>query len=140
MTNYIQNDLKRIMVDMSLTLLHHGHIRLLKKAKQYGHLIVALTTDKEIKDKKGYIPELNFEERKEILLAIKYVDEVVPSKWLLDNDFLKKHKIDLLVHGDDNSNQVKSSKLLLFPRTQGISSTILRERASSILGVKVDSK
>ena len=140
MTNYIQNDLKRIMVDMSLTLLHHGHIRLLKKAKKYGHLIVALTTDEEIKDKKGYIPELNFEERKEILLAIKYVDEVVPSKWLLDNDFLKKHKIDLLVHGDDNSNKVKSSKLLLFPRTKGISSTILRERASSILGVNIDSK
>ena len=46
---------KRILVDMSATLLHHGHIRLLKKASKYGKVIVALTTDKEIKKSKGYI-------------------------------------------------------------------------------------
>ena len=61
------------MVDMSCTLLHHGHIRLLKKAANLGKVIVALTTDDEILRKKGYTPELNFEQRKEILLAIKYV-------------------------------------------------------------------
>ena len=55
------------MVDMSLTLIHHGHIRLLKNAKKYGYVIVALTKDEEIKSKKGYVPELNFDERKEIL-------------------------------------------------------------------------
>ena len=37
------------MVDMSTTFLHHGHIRLLKKASKYGRVIVALTKDKEIK-------------------------------------------------------------------------------------------
>ena len=35
----------RVMVDMSCTLLHHGHVRLLQKAAQYGDVIVALTTD-----------------------------------------------------------------------------------------------
>ena len=39
---------KRIMVDMSATIIHHGHIRLLKKASQYGDVIVALTTDQEV--------------------------------------------------------------------------------------------
>ena len=34
---------------MSATLIHHGHIRLLKKASKFGKVIVALTTDKEIK-------------------------------------------------------------------------------------------
>ena len=48
---------KRILVDMSATLIHHGHIRLLKKASDYGNVIVALTTDKEILEKKGYHPE-----------------------------------------------------------------------------------
>ena len=50
---------KRILVDMSATLIHHGHIRLLKKASNYGDVIVALTTDDEIYNKKGYFPELN---------------------------------------------------------------------------------
>lgn len=69
----------RVMVDMSATLIHHGHIRLLQKASEIGDVVVALTTDDEIKRTKGYTPELNFEERKEILEAIRYVKEVVPS-------------------------------------------------------------
>ena len=124
---------KRILVDMSATLLHHGHIRLLKKAKCYGKVIIALTTDEEIIKRKGYIPELNFSERSEILLSIKYVDEVIPSKWLLDDNFLELHNIDFLVHGDDNSNQISKDKLLIFPRTKDISSSKLRVKASKII-------
>ena len=40
---------RNVLVDMSVTIIHHGHIRLLKKAKRYGKVIVALTTDREIK-------------------------------------------------------------------------------------------
>ena len=58
---------KKIMVDMSATLIHHGHVRLIKKAKKYGDLIIGLTTDKQIKKFKGYLPELNYKFRKEIL-------------------------------------------------------------------------
>lgn len=119
---------KRIMVDMSATLLHHGHIRLLKAAKQLGTVIVALTTDEEIRKKKGYDPELSFAERKEILEAIRYVDEVVPCNWLIENDLLERHQIDLLVHGHDNSNPISDDKLLILPRTEGISSSELRQR------------
>ena len=124
---------KRILVDMSATLIHHGHIRLLKNAKNYGKVIIALTTDEEISKKKGYSPELNFSERKEILLSIKYVDEVIPSKWLIDDEFLELHKIDFLVHGEDNSNKISKEKLIILPRTKGISSTKLRESASKII-------
>ena len=77
----MNDKVKRIMVDMSATLIHHGHIRILKAAKELGTVIVALTTDEEIIAKKGYEPELNFAERREILEAIRYVDEVVPSPW-----------------------------------------------------------
>jgi len=128
--------MKRIMVDMSVTIIHHGHIRLLKKAKEYGKVIVGLTTDDEILNKKGYIPELAFEYRKEILEAIKYVDEVVPTPWLIDESILDKYNIDLLVHGSDNSNQVSEDRLLVFPRTEGISSTDIRQRACEIFQVK----
>lgn len=123
---------KRIMVDMSLTLLHHGHIRLLQKASELGDVVVALTTDEGVLGSKGYTPELSYEERKEIVSAIKYVKEVVPSEWLIDNDFLKKHNIDLLVHGDDNSNEIDEDKLVIFPRTEGVSSSDMRERVVNV--------
>ena len=116
------------MVDMSATLIHHGHIRILKSAKEIGFVIVALTTDKEILKKKGYKPELDFNSRKEILESIKYVDKVVPSPWLLDNSFLDKHRVELLVHGNDNSNPITSDRILVLDRTPGISSSILRRR------------
>ena len=70
---------KKIMVDMSATLLHHGHIRILKKASKYGKIIVALTTDKEIKKFKTYKPEMNYSQRKEVIQSIRYVNKVVPS-------------------------------------------------------------
>lgn len=124
---------KRIMVDMSATLLHHGHVRLLGKAAQHGDVVVALTTDDEVKKTKGYTPELSFEHRKEILESIRYVKEVVPCPWLIDDDFLIKHNCDLLVHGDDNSNHIPQEKLLIFPRTEGISSSEMRQRVLDAL-------
>ena len=130
--------MKRIMVDMSATLIHHGHIRILKKASNFGSVIVALTTDEEIKKKKNYIPELNFNERREILEAIRFVEEVVPSPWLINEEFLNLHKIDLLVHGSDNSNPINPERLLIFPRTEGISSTILRERSKKSLEASME--
>tara|TARA_Y100000589_G_C27157391_1_gene631362 strand:- start:280 stop:681 length:402 start_codon:yes stop_codon:yes gene_type:complete len=131
--------MKRIMVDMSATLIHHGHIRLLKKASEFGYVVIALTTDEEIINKKKFLPELNFSEREEILFAIKYVDEVVPSPWMINTKFLDKHNIDLLVHGDDNSNPINPGRLLILPRTEGISSSLLRERSKSSLEQIADS-
>jgi cytidyltransferase-like protein len=121
--------IKRIMVDMSATLIHHGHIRLLKKASEFGEVVVGLTTDDEIISKKGYQPELDFEYRKEILESIKYVSEVVPTPWLLDESILKKYNIDFLVHGSDNSNLISKDKLKIFPRTQGVCSNDTRQNA-----------
>ena len=115
------------MVDMSATLIHHGHIRLLKKASEYGKVIVGLTIDSEIVSKKGYQPELNFKHRREVLEAIKYVDEVVAVPWLLDELVLEKYNIDFLVHGSDNSNLISENKLKIFPRTEGVSSNDIRQ-------------
>lgn len=122
--------MKRVCLDMSATLFHHGHVRLIKNAKKLypnSFLIIALTTDDDIKNIKGYDPELNFNNRKEILEAIDHVDEVIPSPWKINQNFIDKNKIDILVHGDDNSNPVDNIHLL--PRTKGISSTNLREMA-----------
>ena len=121
------------MVDMSCTLLHHGHIRLLKKAAELGKVIVALTIDEEILKIKGYTPELNFMERKEILLAMKYVSDVIPSMWLITDEFIIKNKIDVLVHGSDNKNELKACETKIFERTPGVSSEIIRSRVSRVM-------
>ena len=124
----MESNPKRIMVDMSATLLHHGHIRILKAAKELGTVVVALTVDNEVEMAKGYKPELSYEHRREILEAIKYVDEVVPCNWLIDEEYLDKHDIDLLVHGSDNMNDIDPERLLILPRTEGVSSNLIRAR------------
>jgi len=131
---------KRIMVDMSATLIHHGHIRLLKKASEFGEVVVGLTTDEEILSKKGYQVELEFAHRKEILEAIKYVDEVVSTPWQITENTLDEFDIDLLVHGDDNSNDISQDRLLILPRTQGVSSTEIRDNAQRSITQKNNRK
>lgn len=121
------------MVDMSATIIHHGHIRLLKKAFEYGDIIVGLTTDEEILKAKGYTPELDYESRKEILESIKYVNQVVPTNWKIDNQTLEEYDIDFLIHGDDNSNEISKEKLIISPRTEGICSSDIRKKSFNII-------
>jgi len=123
----------RVMVDMSATILHHGHIRLLRKARELGTVVVGLTSDAEVLRWKGYVPELPFESRKELLESIRFVDEVVETPWLITDATLSEHSIDLLVHGSDNKNEVDHNKLRILPRTEGISSSEIRARATAAL-------
>ena len=81
---------KKIMVDMTCSILHQGHIRLLKKASKLGKVIVALTDDKDIIKFKKFKSPLNYSQRKEILKSIKYVSKVIKSKYFITNEFLKK--------------------------------------------------
>lgn len=118
---------------MSATLIHHGHIRLIKKARVYGDLIIGLTTDKQIKKFKGYFPELSYKIRKEILSEIKGVKKIVPSNWLITQSFLNKYKIDVLISGGDYKKRKFEIKTINFNRTKNISSTILRKKAAKIL-------
>ena len=69
----------------------------------------------------------------EILLSIKYVNEVIPSPWLINEEFMNANKIDLLIHGNDNSNPISNEKLIIFDRTKNISSSILRERVLNVV-------
>jgi glycerol-3-phosphate cytidylyltransferase len=116
---------KNILIDMSATIIHHGHIRLINKASKIGRVIIGLTRDKEIKKFKNYMPEIKFSHRKEILINILNVFKVIPCNFYITEDFLKKHKIDFLVHGNDNKNDIRKNKIKIFNRTKGISSTII---------------
>ena len=90
--------MKRVLTYGTFDLLHYGHIRLLKRAKALGdYLIVALSTDEfnEIKGKKAYH---NYETRKKMLEAIRYVDLVIPeNNWEQKIGDVKDYKIDVTV-------------------------------------------
>lgn len=123
--------MKRVFVDMSVCILHHGHIRLLQQARaiEDAWVVVVLTTDEEVLKYKGYHAELTFAERKEMLMALKYVDEVIAGPWLITDAFLKEHKADVLVHSGPNFNDVKDVEMINLERTEGVSSEDIRARS-----------
>ena len=121
---------KKILVDMSAAIIHNGHVRLIKKASKFGNVIIALTTDKEIKKHKKLIPELNYKLRKEILLEFKKVSKVIPCNFEITQNFLTKHKIDAIVQGSDYSKRKFKCKTITYNRTKNISSSIIRNIAA----------
>ena len=127
---------KKIMIEMSATLIHHGHIRLIKKARKYGDVLIALTKDNQIKKHKGYNPELSYRFRKEILTEIIGVKKVIPSDWLINQKFLDKYKVDIIISGSDYKNRKFQTKSINFKRTKFISSKIIRKKAMKILKKK----
>ncbi len=128
----IKKKKKRVMVDLSATILHHGHIRLLKKASKLGNVYVALTTDKEVKSYKNYYPEIKYKFRKEILESIKYVKKVIASKAVISEKFLKKNKVDIFVRGGDYRKEKFKTKTIIYSRTRNISSSLIRKSSTQI--------
>jgi len=122
--------LKNVLLDMSCALLHHGHIRLIKKASEFGNVVISLTTDEDLIKYKKIKPELNFKQRKEILQGLKYVSKVISGRYILDQKFLNKNKIDILVQGSDYKKRYFKNKVITFPRTINISSSKIRKLAS----------
>lgn len=131
--------MKRVLTYGTFDLLHYGHIRLLKRAKELGdYLIVALSTDEfnEIKGKKAYH---NYKTRKKMLEAIRYVDLVIPEEnWKQKLKDIEEYKVDVVVMGDDWAQSDKfdylkeKCELVFLERTQGISTTKIKQE----LGLK----
>ncbi|MGY4689598.1 glycerol-3-phosphate cytidylyltransferase [Salibacterium sp. K-3] len=123
--------MKKVITYGTFDLLHWGHINLLKRAKDMGdYLIVAISTDEfnAVKDKKAYYP---YEQRKLILEAVRYVDEVIPENdWNQKKEDIIHHDVDLLVMGDDwkgSFDQLASlCDVMYLPRTANISTTKIK--------------
>lgn len=122
----------RVLTYGTFDLFHYGHLRILQRAKSLGdYLIVAVSTDEfnKIKDKKSTYP---YNERAEIVHSIKYVDEVIPeNNWEQKIEDIKKHKIDIMVMGDDWKGKFDFLKeycqVLYLERTPNISSTEIKD-------------
>ena len=124
--------MKRIITYGTFDLLHYGHINILKRAKALGdYLIVALSTDEfnAIKGKKSYF---NYEQRKQLLEAIRYVDLVIPEEnWDQKTTDVREYHVDIFVMGDDWSGKFDylretGVEVVYFPRTPEISTTKIK--------------
>lgn len=129
-----KHKVKRVLTYGTFDLLHYGHIRLLKRAKALGdYLVVAASTDEfnAIKGKKAYH---NYETRKEMLEAVRYVDLVIPEEnWEQKLQDVKDYKIDIVVMGSDWAGSDKFDylkdycELVYLERTEGVSTTKIKK-------------
>ena len=92
--------MKTVYIAISADILHHGHINLIKKASEYGDLIIGVLTDEAIATYKR-LPVLSYEERSFIIENINGVKKVVPQETLDYTDNLRKYRPDYVFHGDD---------------------------------------
>lgn len=130
---YKEKIMKKVITYGTFDLLHYGHIRLLKRAKELGdYLIVGLSTDEFNEFQKHKEAYNTYPERKYILEAIRYVDEVIPEKdWDQKIKDVQNYNIDTFVMGDDWRGKFDFLKqycnVIYLPRTPGISTTKIKE-------------
>ncbi|NLO08697.1 MAG: glycerol-3-phosphate cytidylyltransferase [Clostridiales bacterium] len=124
--------MKKVITYGTYDLLHVGHINLLRRARELGdYLIVVLSTDEfnAIKNKVAYH---SYEDRKIILEAIKYVDEVLPEyTWEQKIDDVVDNDVDVFVMGNDWEGKFDFLKdyceVVYLTRTEGISTTKIKD-------------
>lgn len=124
---------------------HIGHLNIIQKAKeQCDYLIVGVSTDELVRKEKNKTPVIPYEERAEIVAALKYVDRVVPQ--IDKNKFAawEKYHFKKMFVGSDwkgtsqwnlYEKQFKSLgvEIIYFPHTDGISSTKLTNVIKNML-------
>ncbi len=131
--------MKRVITYGTFDLLHYGHINLLKRAKKLGdYLIVALSTDEfnlNSKNKKCYF---DYEKRKALLEAIRYVDLVIPeNSWDQKRTDVHQYKVDTFVIGNDWEGKFdflreEGCEVIYLDRTPEISTTKIKKDLNQV--------
>ena len=91
---------------MVADLFHYGHVEFLRHARGLGdYLLVGVHSDDAVLAHKRKAI-LTMEERLACIAGCRYVDEVLPNApWVTDRGWITKHNIDLVVHGNDYSQE-----------------------------------
>jgi glycerol-3-phosphate cytidylyltransferase len=124
-------------------LFHYGHLRLLERLRALGdHLIVAVSTD-EFNAQKGKRSFMPYEQRAQIVAALRMVDRVIPeSSWEQKLADVEKYSVDVFGIGDDWKGKFDFlepyCEVVYLPRTEGVSSTSLRKLARAFDKETVD--
>ena len=131
----------RVITYGTFDLFHMGHLRLLGRLRALGdHLTVAISTDdfNAIKGKKSVVC---FAERMHIVSSLRCVDSVIPENdWAQKPDDISRYGISVFGMGDDWAGKFDHLKSLCevvyLPRTEGISSTIIKESITTPVAVR----
>ena len=124
---------------------HIGHLNVIKKAKENcKFLIVGVSTDEVVLKNKNKKPIVPYNDRFAIVESIRYVDKVIPqTRYDIEGkiQIVKDNNIDVMFVGSDwqgtekwnlLENELKKlgCDVVYLPHTDGISSTLLREKVS----------
>ena len=125
--------MKKVITYGTFDLLHYGHINLLKRAKSLGdYLIVGLSTNEFNNKEKNKECYFDYDNRKSLLDAVKYVDLVIPEEtWEQKVSDIQKYNIDVFVIGDDWNGKFDYLKdigveVVYLSRTKEISTTKIK--------------
>ena len=125
--------MRRVITYGTFDLLHYGHINILRRAKALGdYLIVGLSTDEFNFIEKKKRCYFSFDQRKELLESIRYVDLVIPEiSWEQKISDVREYHIDTFVIGDDWTGKFDFLKkegvdVIYLPRTPEISTSQIK--------------
>lgn len=124
-------------------LLHQGHINLLRRAKELGdYLIVGVTSDSFDRGRGKLNVRNNVLERVEAVKTTGYADEVIIEDYVGQKiDDIQKYNVDIFAIGSDWEGKFdylkEFAKVVYLPRTEGISSTMLRAETTSSVRVGI---
>lgn len=127
--------MKKVITYGTYDLLHQGHVNLLRRAKELGdYLIVGVTSDSFDRGRGKLNVRSNVLERVEAVKATGYADEVIIEDYLGQKiDDIQKYDIDIFAIGSDWEGKFdylnEYCKVVYLPRTEGISSTQLRNES-----------
>lgn len=133
--------MKKVITYGTYDLLHQGHINLLRRAKELGdYLIVGVTSDSFDRGRGKLNVRNNVLERVEAVKSTGYADEVIIEDYVGQKiDDIQKYNVDIFAIGSDWEGLFdylnEFTKVVYLPRTEGISSTMLR--AADTTDVKV---
>ena len=126
--------MRRILTYGTFDLLHWGHIRLLQRARACGDYFIVAVSTEEFNRGKGKKTYHDFETRKKMLEAVRYVDLVIPEEnWEQKIADVKKYEVDAVVMGSDWAGNPNFEVLrphcevIYLDRTEGISTTKIKE-------------
>lgn len=123
--------MKNIWTNGCFDIIHLGHIKLFKYAKSLGQkLFVGIDSDNRIHQSKGYNRPINNQnQRRELLLSIRYIDDVFIFDSALELEgYIQDFNIDTMVIGDDYKNKHVigaefTKNLIFFPKIPDLSTS-----------------
>ena len=135
---------KKIYTGGTFDLFHRGHVNFLRQCKEIGnYVVVSLNTDDFIERYKGKPPIMTYDERREVLLSCRYVDEVIPNTdgedskptiltvqpqfLVIGSDWAKK---DYYKQMNFTQKWLYENNIILIyiPYTENISTTLIKEK------------